>query len=402
MHSNFVMFLISLLCPLVLGRDLLLGLLIFDYSSYVNSLPFVRFADFIIVQYLTIAFSSLVDYTLLRDFVFNGGIQMRIGLWNDSSHFPNLCSMKLSAYHRSIGDHTELYDPTHDYDLIYASKVFTQSIEPEFGDTPVIRGGSGYDLVSKLPAHIEHICPDYSLYPNFNAALGILTRGCPRLTHAQSRGGFCITPDKDGCVSRKVADLSDFWIGQKEIYLLDQNLLASSDRYDLLQQLSDSKALVTFDGGMDVRYMNDSVIDMFRRIRVKDFHFAWDDPRENLESYFITVSRSGLVNKDQCGVYVLTNFWSTTDQDLYRIYFLRKHGFVPYVMIYDKQKYVHDNGKWRKGVEALYSSDQLRHFKVCQHLQRWCNNRALIKSVPDFNDYDWYANWVHKGMPVPS
>ena len=311
--------------------------------------------------------------------------------------------MKISAYHKSIGDETELYDPFHTYDLIYASKVFTETIEPDFEkDTPVIRGGSGYDLTNKLPYHIEHIYPDYSLYPDFKAALGVLTRGCPRVNHAQSRGGFCITPDKDGCRTRKVADLSEFWRGQDQIYLLDQNLLAASERKELLQQLIDSNAVITFDGGVDVRYMSDEIIDMFRQMKVKDYHFAWDDPKENLEPKFAKVAQSGLIRKDRCGVYCLTNFWSTTEQDLHRIYTLRKYGYVPYVMIYDKQKFVHDNGKWKKGVENIFTIEQLQHFKTCQHLQRWCNNRALIQSIPDFNDYEPYAKWVKSGQPVPT
>ena len=326
---------------------------------------------------------------------------MEIGLWNDSRAFPNLCTMKISAYHKAKGDRTELYDDTHTYDLIYASKVFTESKEPDFGDTPVIRGGSGYDLHNKLPDEIEHIYPDYSLYPDFKAALGVLTRGCPRLNHAQSRGGFCITPDKDGCKTRKVADLSEFWNGQKEIYLLDQNLLAAPERKELLQQLIDSKARIYFDGGMDVRLMNDEIIEMSKKLRVKDWHFAWDDPRENLESKFKMIVEKGLVKKDSCGVYVLTNFWSSIEQDLHRIYTLRKYGFVPYVMIYDKQKFVDEKGRWKKGVENIFTLDQLRHFKICQHLQRWCNNRAIIKSCPNFTKYEPYAKWIEKGQPVP-
>lgn len=310
--------------------------------------------------------------------------------------------MKLSAYCKATGDHTELYDPTHDYDLIFASKVFTESREPDFGNTPVIRGGSGYDLNNKLPYHIEHIYPDYSLYPDFKAALGVLTRGCPRVNHAQSRGGFCITPDKDGCRPRKVADLSEFWNGQKEIYLLDQNLLAASERKELLQQLIDAKSTVTFDGGMDVRYMNDEIIDMFRRIKVKDYHFAWDDPKENLEPKFKRVAESGLIRKDQCSVYCLTNFWSTTKQDLDRIHTLRSYRYMPYVMIYDKQKFVHGNGKWKHGVEHKFTTEQLRHFKTCQHLQRWCNNRSIIKSCPNFDNYEPYSKWVKAGKPVPT
>lgn len=327
---------------------------------------------------------------------------MQVGLWNDSTNFPNLCTMKISAYLKATGDQTELYNENHKYDLVFASKVFTESTEPDFGNVPVIRGGSGYDLDNKLPYHIEHIYPDYSLYPDFKAALGVLTRGCPRLNHAQSRGGFCITPDKDGCLTKKVADLSEFWNGQDEIYLLDQNLLAASERKELLQQLIDSKATITFDGGMDARYMSDEIIEMCRNLKVKDWHFAWDDPKENLEPKFEKLIESGLIKKNRCGVYVLTNFWSTTEQDLHRIYTLRKYGYMPYVMIYDKQKFVNDNGTWKKGVEDRFTVEQLRHFKTCQHLQRWCNNRAFIKTVHDFSNYEPYSKWVTKGQPVPT
>ena len=147
--------------------------------------------------------------------------------------------------------------------------------------------------------------------------------------------------------------------------------------------------------------MNDEIIEMSRKLKVKDWHFAWDDPKENLESKFERIEESGLVKKDKCGVYVLTNFWSTTEQDLHRIYTLRKYGFVPYVMIYDKQKFVCDNGKWKKGVEDRFTVKQLRHFKTCQHLQRWCNNRAIIKSCSDFTKYEAYSKWIEKGQPVP-
>lgn len=309
--------------------------------------------------------------------------------------------MKISAFCKATGDEVELYKEDNSYDLIFASKIFTESVEPDFGTTPVIRGGSGYNLENKLPYHIEHIYPDYSLYPDFKAALGVLTRGCPRVNHAISHGGFCLTPDKDGCRARKVADLSEFWDGQKEIYLLDQNLLAAPERKELLQQLADSKSTVTFDGGMDVRFMNSDVIEMLEKIKVADYHFAWDDPRENLESKFEMVSKSGLIKKDQCGVYVLTNFWSSIEEDLHRIYTLRKYGYVPYVMIYDKQKFVTDNGRWKKGVEKLFTDEQMRHFKTCQHLQRWCNNRALIKTIPDFTDYEPYSKWLKNGQQVP-
>lgn len=323
---------------------------------------------------------------------------MKIGLVNvDSHNFPNLCLMKLSNYHKKRGDHVELWDKDKNYDRVYVSKIFTESVLPIVENAAeVIIGGSGVDLVNKLPDEIEHETPDYSLYPQYDFALGMLTRGCPRLNH-----GFCITPKKDGCVSRKVADLKEFWAGQKKIILLDQNLLACKDRETLLDQLIDSGAEVEFNGGLDVRFMNKSVTEKIGRIKIKDHHFAWDDPKEDLQPYFKRLVEAKIKSPDRIGVYVLTNFWSTIEEDLYRVYELRKLGLMPFVMIYDKQKFVDSRGKWIKGVEERYTQEELRHFKTVQHMQRWCNNRKLITISPDFEEYEPYKKWKQQGKPVP-
>ena len=66
-----------------------------------------------------------------------------------------------------------------------------------------------------------HTYPDYSIYPQFSGiAYGFLSRGCPR------NCGFCLVSDKEGRRSIQVADLAEFWNGQKEVKLLDANLLA--------------------------------------------------------------------------------------------------------------------------------------------------------------------------------
>lgn len=305
--------------------------------------------------------------------------------------------MKISNYHKKKGDMVEFWKETEQYDRVYISKVFSQSIIPTVNNAKeFVIGGSGIDLKNQLPYEVEHTTPDYTLYPQYDFALGMLTRGCPRKNH-----GFCITPMKDGCISRKAADLKEFWTGQKKIVLLDQNLLACKERSELLKQLADSGAEVEFNGGLDVRYMSEKVIEQMKRIKVKDFHFAWDDPKEDLKPYFERVAASGLVRKDAASVYVLTNYWSSIEEDLYRIYTLRSIGFMPFVMIYDKQKFVDNRGRWIKGVENSYTEDELRHFKTVQHLQRWCGNRRLIKSIPNFEDYKPYKNWKDRGNPVP-
>ena len=335
---------------------------------------------------------------------------MKVGLIDvDSHNFPNLSLMKISAFHKLAGDTVEFVQWYQEegetvsaiYDRVYMSKVFSESKEPTgvIRCQDVRRGGSGYDLKNALPDEIEHIYPDYSLYPEYtkDTAYGWLTRGCPRCNHST----FCITPEKDGRKAVKVADLSEFWNGQKNIVLYDQNILACKDRMDLLEQLAESGASVEFNGGMDVRFLNDEVIEMLRRVKVKDYHFAWDDPRENLIDKFKEFAESGLKKTNQVGVYVLVNHWSTHFEDLYRIYTLRALGFMPFVMIYDKQKFVDSNGRWLKGVEAKYTREEMVHFKICQHMQRWCGNRKIIKSTPNFDQYENFKKWKEAGMPVP-
>ena len=168
---------------------------------------------------------------------------MKIGLIDvDSHHFPNLCLMKLSAYHKTKGDTVEWWNGFEKYDIVYKSKVFTEVYTTEentviYADK-IIEGGTGYDLENKLPYEIEHSYPDYSLYPKLtkDTAYGFLTRGCPR------NCPFCIVSQKEGKQSVKVANLSEFWKGQKIIKLLDPNLLSCKDHIELLQQLIDSKA----------------------------------------------------------------------------------------------------------------------------------------------------------------
>lgn len=276
--------------------------------------------------------------------------------------FPNLPLMKLSAYHKARGDTVSWWIALEKYDLVYKSKVFdfTPEIEyPIYADR-VIEGGTGYGLDNHLPDEIEHIMPDYSLYPQFHAAYGFLTRGCPRCCP------FCIVSPKEGRQSVKVADLSEFWSGQKQIKLLDPNLLACKDHEDLLQQLIDSGAWVDFTQGLDVRLVTERNAALLRRVKVKNIHFAWDNPKQDLSEQFQRVKEILGIDYRKLGVYVLTNFGSTHEEDLHRIYTLRDLGYSPYVMIYDKANAP----------------------RKTRRLQRWVNNRTIFGAVTRFEDYD--------------
>lgn len=302
---------------------------------------------------------------------------MKIGLWSDCHNFPSLPLMKLSAYHKRRGDEVELLDHIQHYDLVYASKVFsfTEDIESRaiVNADEIRRGGTGYCITvnsgkeifdksknHSLPNEIEHIYPDYSLYPDYKYAAGFLTRGCPRGC------GFCVVGKKEGLCSRQVADLSEFWRGQKEIKLLDPNLLACENHEQILKQLADSKTSVDFTQGLDIRLVNPDNIALLNNIKTKVIHFAWDNPKQDLTDYFKLFAKHTNIKLDSNkSVYVLTNYNSTIAEDLYRIYTLRDLGYLPYVMIYQKE-----------------TAD-----KQHRDLQRWCNCRLIFRSCSKFEDY---------------
>jgi hypothetical protein len=289
---------------------------------------------------------------------------MKIGLWNDDHNFPNLATMKLSVYHKSKGDHVELLNHLNTYDLVYCSKVFDFTADAEDGALiradNIIRAGSGYhNYKDILPEEIEHLYPDYGLYSQYQQAYGYLTRGCPRGCK------FCIVADKEGRKSVHVADLHEFWKGQREIKLLDPNLLACKDHERLLQQLVDSKAWIDFTQGLDIRFINDANITLINQIKVKMLHFAWDNPNDDLISQFQYFKAKTVLDFRRLRVYVLTNFGSTHEQDLERIYKLKELGYDPFVMIYSK-----DTAP-----------------KLTKQLARWVNNKFIFRVCEKFEDY---------------
>lgn len=58
---------------------------------------------------------------------------MRIGLIDvDGHNFPNLALMRISAYHKSIGDTVEWWQTDFIYyDRIYMSKIFSDAYSPD-------------------------------------------------------------------------------------------------------------------------------------------------------------------------------------------------------------------------------------------------------------------------------
>lgn len=310
---------------------------------------------------------------------------MKIGLIDvDGHNFPNLPLMKLSAWHKQQEDSVEWYGPLfhstgEPLDRVYMSKVF--SFTPDFqyfvNAREIVKGGSGYCISlengreiyhkendADLPYEIEHIYPDYSLYPELtkDTAYGFMSRGCPRGC------GFCHVKTKEGKKAYKTADLSEFWRGQKKIVLCDPNILACKEHLELLGQLAASKAKVNFNQGLDIRLLNDRNMELLRQIRLDSIHFAYDRYQDKniIEPKLKAFKEQTGYDKDngKVAVYILCNFDTSIEQDIERIQFCRSLRFSPYPMIYNK-----------KNCKPIY-----------RKLQRWCSN-FIFWSTPAFEDY---------------
>ncbi len=309
-----------------------------------------------------------------------------IGLYDvDSKNFPNIALMKISAYHKAQGDYVEMvYTSRMEYDKIYVSKIFSNEYSKmgiseamlEMTAKEVVYGGTGFAITVEngrevyhkekdkpLPYEIEHCYPDYSLYPELtkDTAYGFLTRGCC------NDCSFCIVSKKDGRCSVKVADLSEWWNGQKSIVLLDSNILACRDKISLLTQLAESGAKVDFTQGLDARFITKDVCDVLNKIKKSTVHFAFDLMKnkdaiiKGLETY-LEVCKP---NERDVSVYILTNYNTTFKEDLERVKIVQSLGLMPDIRIY------------RKNTAP----------KITRWLQRWSNNRYIYKSQKDFLEY---------------
>jgi len=287
---------------------------------------------------------------------------LKIGLIDvDGHNFPNLALMKISAWHKVQGDEVEWFFGFSKYDKVYMSKVFTftDDFNIVINASEIVKGGTGYDLENILPEEIENMYPDYSLYNISDTAYGFLTRGCPRGCK------FCIVAEKEGQCSKKVANLNQFWKGQKNIEILDPNLLACEQWENILQQLIDSKAIVNINQGMDIRFMTKEKAEMINKLKIKMLHFAWDN--YEFSTYERLKEFRPLLKFDsrRLRVYVLTNFNTSFEQDLDRVYKLRELGYDPYITIFEK---------WNAP-------------RKIKRLQRWVNSKFIFRSCDRFEDY---------------
>lgn len=207
---------------------------------------------------------------------------MRVGLIDvDGHNFPNLALMKLSAWHKRNGDEVSWYDIFGEYDRMYMAKVFTHT--PDYDQAipnakEIVRGGTGYDVASRLPEDAEKIVPDYSLYPYIDkkTAYGFLTRGCIR------KCPWCIVPKKEGTI-QPYQDVDEIAVGGRtNLILMDNNILAAGE-YGLqqLRKIAERGYRIDFNQAMDARLVTEEVAELLAQIKwLQYIRFGCDTPMQ--------------------------------------------------------------------------------------------------------------------------
>lgn len=174
--------------------------------------------------------------------------------------FPNLALMKISAWHKLQGDTVEWWQPLMRYDRLYSSKVFDFTPENPFLPPDAVKGGTGYDVGIKLPQEIDDACPDYSIYPQCDYAIGYITRGCPN--HCR----WCVVPKKEGGI-HPYRDWRELVRPDSDkLVLMDNNILACEYGIGQLASLIGSGYRIDLNQGMDARLVTPEIADILARL----------------------------------------------------------------------------------------------------------------------------------------
>ncbi|MCM1008306.1 MAG: ParB/RepB/Spo0J family partition protein [Ruminococcus flavefaciens] len=185
--------------------------------------------------------------------------------------FPNYALMKISAYHKSVGDTVEWWQPEKKYDRVYSSKIFDFTPENPLLPLDTIKGGTGYDIHSVLSAEIEEMFPDYGIYPECDYAMGYITRGCPN--HCR----WCVVPEKEGGIKPYRTWEQLVRPDSSKLVLMDNNILASEYGIGQLESLIDSGYAIDLNQGMDARLVTDRIAQILSRLEwIKYIRFSCD------------------------------------------------------------------------------------------------------------------------------
>lgn len=330
-------------------------------------------------------------------------------------HFPNLALMKLSTYHKQLGDNVRLANISElgntlfnsEFDKAYVAKVFADTTTPDYvnkNDSRIILGGSGffYDKAERLQNEIEHCMPDYSLYnpiiskinKNYKKyftdySIGFTTRGCIR------KCIFCINRNETNVY--KHSEINEFLDNNKPfIMLLDDNILAYKDYKEIFDQLNKTGKKFAFKQGMDFRLLtNDKIKMLIESNYLNVMHFAFDNIADKslIIKKFEMWTKIKKIGSGQMLFYVFAGFdrLEKYDNSFYlqdiadiieRIEILFKYGAYPYLMLH-------------KNIEMNPHNKYIQRFRKVLNSPLMLNNKTIKAALMQDKKED-VVEWLQK------
>jgi len=282
---------------------------------------------------------------------------MNIRLTHIDGKLPNLALMKLSHWHRSMGDETHLFHHANripldiEYDIVYGSSIFTFSndlldkFKVDFPDAIIGGTGTGETVTVEEIIGSEYEHYDYSIYPEYKFSIGFTSRGC-RLNCK-----FCFVPQKEGR-PKSVNSIYDIWRGEpypKNVVLLDNDFFGQTREQwqERAKELIDGKFKVSFNQGINIRLIDDYAADCLSRLQYYDDQFttrrlytAWDNLKDE-DIFFRGVDRleKAGIPPNHLMVYMLIGYdkEETWERIFHRFNKMIERGIRPYPMVYNNQ-----------------------------------------------------------------
>ena len=281
---------------------------------------------------------------------------MTIRLTHIDGKLPNLALMKLSYFHRRIGDDIYFTKAVErdmleqDYKQVYGSAIFSFSADrvakfkQEFPQAIV---GGTHDItdnrtVEQLLDVEEYENYDYSIYPKFDASIGFSQRGC------RLKCGFCVVPKKEG-KPRSVNTIASIWRGDpypKHIHLLDNDFFGQPrEQWEArIDEIRSGGFKVCLNQGINIRMIDDESAKALASIpyyddgfKVRRLYTAWDNIGDE-DRFFKgvdTLERYGIPPRNLL-VYMLVGYdkKETWERLFYRFNKMVEREIRPYPMIY--------------------------------------------------------------------
>lgn len=289
---------------------------------------------------------------------------MKIGLIDVDGHgFPNLALMKLSAYHKAHSDDVEWWNGFVHYDRVYMSKVFTFTPDEDtvIDADEIVRGGTGYKMYDNLPDEVERTFPDYSIYPQYDFAIGFLTRGCIR------NCPWCIVPKKEGKI-RPAATWQEIKRPDSDkIVFMDNNVLACEHGVSQIADMGGKPVWVDFNQGLDARLITDEAAKLLAKLHwIRSVRMSCDTT-SMIDTVISAAERlvSAGVSRSRLWSYVLVK---DVGDALQIVKALDEHGIEPFAQPYRD----YDGGE--------PTMEQKR-------FARWVNNKAIFRSC-EWSEYE--------------